>query len=84
MDKFDKKYSTDLSDKEWNVLKQFWDKVELKRDPRGRKMELELREVMNAIRYVLRNGVSWRNLPHDFPKAPSVYYHFAKWRDEGL
>ena len=84
MAKFEKKYSTDLSDKEWYVLKQFWDKVELKRDPRGRSMELELREVMNAIRYVLRNGVSWRNLPKDYPKAASVYYHFAKWRDEGL
>jgi putative transposase len=47
-------------------------------------LELPLREVVNAIRYVLRNGVQWRDVPSDLPAWPSVYYHFAKWRDGGL
>ncbi|MDQ3707253.1 MAG: IS5 family transposase, partial [Chloroflexota bacterium] len=36
------------------------------------------------VRYVLRNGVQWRDLPCDMPAWQSVYYHFAKWRDEGI
>ncbi len=47
---------------------------------RGRPLELPLREVVNAITYVLRNGVQWRDLPCDLAAWQSVYYHFAQWR----
>ena len=45
---------------------------------------LPLREVVNASRYVLRNGVQWRDLPNDLPAWQSVYYHFSRWRERGL
>lgn len=52
-----KGYTTDLSDAEWAILEPLMRKVLNKRDARGRQMELPLREVVNAVRYVLRNGV---------------------------
>ncbi len=42
-------------------------------------MELGLREVLNAILYVLRTGCRWAHLPNDFSNANSGYYHCRKW-----
>jgi putative transposase len=42
-----------------------------------------LREILNAIFYVLRSGCQWRLLPHDFPRWPTVYHYFRKWRIDG-
>jgi putative transposase len=84
MDSTRKGYSTDVSDGEWDILEPLMRKVLNKRDTRGRRMKLPLREVVNAIRYVLRNGVRWRDLPHDLPAWQSVYYHFDKWRERSL
>jgi transposase len=39
--------------------------------------------VVNAILYVLRNGIVWRALPHDFPPWPTVYWYFRAWRLDG-
>ncbi|HEV7373393.1 MAG TPA: IS5 family transposase, partial [Pyrinomonadaceae bacterium] len=47
----------------------------------GRKREVDLREVMNAILYLLRSGCAWRYLPHDFPQWTTVYYYFSRWCD---
>ena len=41
------------------------------------------REILNAIFYILRSGCQWRMLPHDFPRWPTVYYYFRKWRIDG-
>ena len=46
-------------------------------------MTLCLQEVMNAILYIVRTGSQWKNLPHDFPKWQSVYYHYRKWCRDG-
>lgn len=47
-------------------------------------MELEMRQVMNAIFYVLRTGCPWRYLPHHFPNFTGDYYHFRKLRRNRL
>ena len=52
--------------------------------PRGRKRRVDLREVLNAILYLLRTGCSWRMLPHDFPAWQTVYGYFYRWRDSEL
>lgn len=49
----------------------------------GRPMTLALRDVMNAIFYVLRTGCQWTNLPGDYPNCKSVYYHYRKWCRDG-
>jgi transposase len=42
-----------------------------------------LREILNGIIYVLKSGCQWRLLPHDFPRWPTVYWYFGKWRLDG-
>ena len=42
-----------------------------------------MREVMNAILYLLRTGCPWRHLPHDLPPYRTVFYYFTKWRKCG-
>jgi transposase len=41
------------------------------------------REILDATFYVLRSGCQWRLLPHDFPRWPTVYHYFRKWRIAG-
>jgi transposase len=43
-----------------------------------------LREVLNAILYLLKTGVQWRLLPQNFPKWQTVYHHFRQWIRNGL
>ena len=64
------RYTSDLTDRQWEHL------APLLRFQRRSKWPL--REVVNAIRYVLKNGSGWRDVPRDFPPFPTVYYYFAK------
>lgn len=43
-----------------------------------------MREILNAVFYVLRGGITWRLMPKDLPPWQSVYRWFAVWRDSGL
>jgi putative transposase len=61
-----KRYSTDLSDGQWGVIGEFMPAPK----KRGKKREVDLREVINAILYQSRTGCQWGNLPHDFPPNP--------------
>ena len=45
---------------------------------------MDMREIVNAIFYVLRGGIPWRMLPHDFPAWKTVYHYFRTWRIEGV
>ncbi len=47
-------------------------------------MELEMRQVMNAIFYLLRTGCPWRYMPHHIPNFNSLSYHFRKLCRNGL
>jgi len=49
----------------------------------GRPRIHSLRDVLDAIFYVLKSGCHWRLLPHDFPPWSTVYYHFRKFRLSG-
>ena len=51
---------------------------------KGRNQEVPLREIVNAIFYWLRTGCQWRNLPHDFPPHDTVFYHYNKWKKNGV
>ena len=42
-----------------------------------------MREVVNAVLYVDRNGATWRALPHDFPPWRTAYHYFRAWRLDG-
>jgi transposase len=61
-------YQSDLSDPEWEVLKPH---LPLPQAP-GRPRLHPLREIVDAVFYVLRGGCAWRLLPHDFPPWKTV------------
>lgn len=72
-----KPYPTDLSVEQWKLLEAMLPPPERF----GRKRSVNLREIFNALLYVLRSGGAWRLLPHEFPKWSTVYYYFQKWRN---
>ena len=74
-----KAYPTDLSDSQWQLIEGFMPQEK----PRGRDIEVDLREVVNAIFYVNRAGCQWDMLPHDFPNYKTVNYYYNLWRREG-
>jgi putative transposase len=73
-------YSTDLSDTEWACLKANLPASKLP----GRLRAHSLRDIFDAIFYVLKSACPWRLLPHDFPPWSTVYYHFRKFRLSGV
>ncbi len=72
-------YLTDLSDAEWTYLKDY---LPTPKAP-GRPRVHTLREILNAIFYIVRSGCAWRLLPHDFPPWRTVYHYFRAWRLDG-
>src|SRR5262245_31740820 len=70
---------TDLTDAQWEILEPL-----LPPPPGGgRPRTTDLREVLNAILYLLRSGCAWHLLPHDFPPPGTVYGYFSQWRRDG-
>ena len=69
-------YPSDLTDSQWEHIKELLPKAKRCRRPR----QLDMRQVVNAIFYVVGGGIQWRMLPKDFPKWQSVYYYFRLWR----
>lgn len=55
----------------------------LERQGRGRPIEIDMREVVNVMFYVVKTGCQWQSLPRDFPNYQSVYYHYHKWCKDG-
>jgi putative transposase len=52
--------------------------------PGGRPRTTDMREVVNAIFYVLRGGCQWRMLPKEFPPHQTVYHYCWTWRRTGV
>lgn len=73
------RYPTDLTDRQWALIAPHVPPAK----PGGRPRRADMREVVNAILYVLRNGLTWRALPHDFPPWKTVYHYFRAWRVDG-
>ena len=71
-------YPSDLMDAQWQILEPL-----LPTHKCGRPRIVDIREVINAILYVLCTGCGWEYLPHDFPHCKTTYYYFARWRDDG-
>ncbi len=69
-------YLTDLSDAEWECIEGLLPTPENEGRPRLH----SLREILNAIFYVVKSGCAWRLLPHDFPPWKTVYHYFRLWR----
>jgi putative transposase len=72
-------YQTDLSDAEWALIRPH---LPVPRAP-GRPRLHPLREILDAIFYVVRSGCAWRLVPHEFPPWKTVYHYFRLWRLDG-
>lgn len=72
-------YPSDLTDGQWSLLAPMLPPVK----PGGRPRKHDLRDIMDAIRYVLRGGIAWRALPHEYPPWPTVYGYFRAWQRDG-
>ncbi len=73
------RYPSDLTDAQWRLLAPLVPPPK----PGGRPRSVDMREVVDAVLYVVRNGVTWRALPHDFPPWRTVYHYFRAWRLDG-
>lgn len=65
-------YSTDLSNTQWQFIKSSLNIAD-------RKRKYDLREIWNAVIYLVKTGCQWRMLPLNFPKWQLVYYYYSKW-----
>lgn len=75
-----RRYESDVTDKEWALVEPMIPK----QGRLGRPRKTDLREVFNAIQYVLATGCQWRALPSDFPPHSTVMKYFYGWRDSGV
>ena len=73
------RYPTDLTDRPWRRVAPHLPPP----TPAGRPRSVDRREILDATLYVLRNGVTRRALPHDFPPWRTVYHYFRLWRLDG-
>ena len=74
------RYPTDLTEAEWTLLAPLIPAAQRG----GRPHTTDMREVVNAIFYVLRGGCQWRLLPKEFPPYQTVYHYFWTWRRAGV
>jgi len=72
-------YPTDLTDDQWLVLEPMIPPEKFG----GRPRIVSMREVVDAILYIVRTGCQWRNLPHDFPPWGTVSWYFWLWSNDG-
>ncbi len=71
-------YPSDLTDEQWALVEPF-----IPVFPGGRPRATSMRDVLNAVFYLLKTGCQWRYLPKDFPPKSTVWGYFNEWRHNG-
>jgi putative transposase len=72
-------YPSDLTDAQWALIEPH-----IPPEPGGgRPRKTAIRDVLDAILYLLRTGCQWRYLPIDFPPKSTVWRYFDQWRRDG-
>jgi putative transposase len=72
------KYPSDVTDEQWALIEPL-----IPVYPGGRPRKTDLRDVVDAVFYILRTGCQWRYLPKDFPPKSTVWRYFDQWRHNG-
>jgi transposase len=75
-----KPYPSDVSDEEWSLVVSYL--TLMKED--APQHEYPLRELFNALRYVVRYGIAWRVMPNDFPPWHAVHQQTQRWLAAGV
>jgi putative transposase len=71
-------YPSDVTDEQWGLIEPL-----IPVYPGGRPRKTDVRDVLDAILYLLRTGCQWRYLPKDFPPKSTVWRYFDEWRHNG-
>jgi transposase len=71
-------YPSDITDAQWKLIEPL-----IPAYPGGRPRKTDLRDVVDAVLYLLRTGCQWRYLPKDFPPKSTVWRYFDEWRHNG-
>jgi transposase len=74
------RYPSDLSDSEWALIEPAIPSAK----HGGRRREVNVREVLNAIFYLLSTGCQWQALPKDLPPKSTAHSYFMLWDWDGL
>jgi transposase len=74
-----KPYPTDVSDEEWEFVAPYLTLMSLQAPQRKH----DLREIFNALRWIMRAGAPWRLLPNNFPPWQAVYQQTQRWIEAG-
>ena len=74
-----KLYPSDLTDFEWEVVKN------LIPSPKkgGGKRRADMRQILNACFYLTKTGCQWRMLPREYPPWGTIYWYFSTWKKDG-
>ncbi len=72
------RYPSDLSDDEWALIEPLIPPAK----PGGNKREVNVREIVNGILYVLSTGCQWQAIPKDLPPRSTVNGYLVRWRDD--
>lgn len=73
------RYDSDMTDEEWALVLPLIPPAK----HGGRRREVNVREILNAIFYVLWTGCQWKALPKDFPPRSTVHWYFTLWEWDG-
>ena len=74
-----KAYPSDVTDEEWVFLEPYLTLIRADAPQRVH----DLRDILDALRWLVRTGAQWRYLPGDFPPWPAVYQQTRRWMDAG-
>jgi transposase len=74
-----KEYKSDVTDEQWKIIEPL-----IPGEKRGgRHREVNMREIVNTIRYVLRTSCPWGYLPHDLAARSTAHGYFTQWSEDG-
>jgi len=70
-----KPYPSDITREQYELIRYDIENFKKKTHP----PDYDMYDILCAILYLIKEGISWRAMPHDFPEYNSVYYHFRSW-----
>jgi transposase len=73
-----KAYPSDITREQFEVIKHYLESAKKLTHPRN----YELYDLFCALLYVLKEGCTWRAIPHDYPDWRDVYKHFRIWKEK--
>jgi transposase len=74
-----KTYPSDVTDEEWSLVVPYLTLMTEEAPQRDH----PVRELFNGLRYLVRYGIAWRAMPHDFPPWSAVYQQTQRWLAAG-